>query len=71
MVGLRSDVHYGAPILRLWITVQRGVGFTITAHRVGEQAHELPWAERGDLRDHVEGARHGGIVRGGDSMMWC
>ena len=36
---------------------------------MGEQVHTLPRAERGELRERVEGDRRGDRVRGGNSRM--
>ena len=36
-----------------------------------EQVHAVPWAERGELQDSVEGARCVGSVRGENIRMWC
>ena len=36
--------------------------------QAGEKLHAYPWAERGDLQDHVEGAIWGFSVRVGNSI---
>ena len=37
---------------------------------MGEQVHALPWDERGDMRNRVEGVRDGTSMRGVYSVVW-
>ena len=47
--GIRLYVRCGAPILRQWITGQRGVRIERPAQRVVERVHMLPRSKNGDL----------------------
>ena len=69
--GLQHDMRCGAPISRRWSAGRRGAGVARQAQLVEERVHVISQAERGGLRDHVEGNRCGGRVRGGNIRMWC